>query len=332
MRFLALTLCLLPNLAAADVVDEALDRHILPGFARLAAEAADLDTAARADCDPASAPLRAAYHEAFDAWIAVSHLRFGPTETGDRAFALAFWPDTKGATPKALGRLIAEQDPVVDDPDAFRAVSIAARGFYGLEQLLYGDLATPGAYHCRLVRAVAADIAILAAEIDTDWRETHAGAMRSAGEPGNATYLSPEEPLRALFTALVTGLEFNADTRLSRPLGSFDRPRPTRAEAWRSGRSLRHVRISLTALSELAAILCEGLSDEVCDTLARGFAAAERQADRLEDPVFAGVAEPQGRVRVEALKFAIDSIRSVVNTRLGPARGVSGGFNSLDGD
>ena len=48
--------------------------------------------------------------------------------------------------------------------------------------------------------------------------------------------------------------------------------------------------------------------------------------------MFAGVATPQSRIEVEALQQAIDRIRVIVESRLGPALGVAAGFNSLDGD
>lgn len=332
MRLIAALLFLIPGLAAADVVEEALNRHILPGFASLTESAAALQATAEADCTPASEPLRTAYHSAFDAWIAVSHLRFGPTETDNRAFALAFWPDTKGATGKALGQMIRDEDPVVDEAGAFREVSVAARGFYALEALIYGDFNAPGPYHCRLVRAIAQDIATTSAAIEADWRGSYAGVMLSAGEPGNPVYLAPEEAVQELFKSLNSGLEFISLSRLGRPLGSFDRPRPRRADAWRSGRSLRNVTLSLAALRDLAGILSEGSSKEIGDTLRRGFDTALRQAERLDDPGFAGVAEPQGRIRVEALKTAVDNIMRVAAERLGPALGVAAGFNSMDGD
>ena len=55
-------------------------------------------------------------------------------------------------------------------------------------------------------------------------------------------------------------------------------------------------------------------------------------AGRLDDPMLAGVANPQGRIRAEALKQAVDAIRRIIAENLGPALGVSAGFNSLDGD
>ena len=114
-----------------------VETHVLSGYRVLAADSADLATAARSDCSPTNPQLRAAYHDAFDAWIRVGHLRFGPSETEDRAFALAFWPDPRGSTPKTLGTLIRDEDPAVNSPEDFATISVAARGFYALEFLLY---------------------------------------------------------------------------------------------------------------------------------------------------------------------------------------------------
>ena len=102
-----------PALAQQQIVDRALDDYVLPGFEMLAAETSELAAVAAEDCAPGSETLRAAYGTAFDAWIGVSHLRFGPLEAENRAFALAFWPDRNGATPGSLGQLLSEEDPVI---------------------------------------------------------------------------------------------------------------------------------------------------------------------------------------------------------------------------
>lgn len=137
--------------------------------------------------------------------------------------------------------------------------------------------------------------------------------------------------LQELFKALTTGLQFTADTRLGRPLGTFDQPRPTRAEARRAGRSLRHVQLSLIALRDLAQRLAS-ISPEASATLDAAFGQSLDLTERLDDPVFAGVADPQGRLRVEALQQSIGRIREIAATDLGPALGVAAGFNALDGD
>lgn len=323
----ALILLAAPAMAQEADIGGIVDDHILPGYQELASESAALSAAARADCRPGNPALTAAYHNAFDAWIGVSHLRFGPSEEEERAFALAFWPDPRGATPGALSTLIRGADPVVEDPAEFATVSVAARGFYALEFLLFDPAFAPGEaaeYHCALTRAVSADIAANSAAILAAWQGGYGALMRA---PGNDTYRSEAEVMRQLFTALLAGLEFTADARLGRPLGTFERPRPNRAEARRSHRSLRHVRLSLEATAELAAMMT-GDNPEVAAAFDRAIARAEA----LDDPTLSGVADPQGRFRVEALQQDINDIRTLLAQTVGPALGIAAGFNSLDGD
>lgn len=315
--------------AFADTPDirTIVETHAMPGYRALAAEASDLAIAARADCSPTNPELRTAYHDAFDAWTGVSHLRFGPSELDDRAFALAFWPDPRGSTPKALGTLIRDQDPAVISPEDFATVSVAARGFYALEFLLYDPQFSENGdadYRCALLRAVTADISANAAAILGDWEGGYGNLMSN---PDNDTYRTSTEAAQQFFTALSTGLEFASAIRLGRPMGTFDRPRPRRAEARRSGRSLRNVVLSLESAQDLAALL-SGNDPDVGDA----FENAIREASELGDPVFAGVAEPQGRFRVEALQQRIEIIRRLLAEDIGPRLGIAAGFNSLDGD
>ncbi|MEM9584102.1 MAG: imelysin family protein [Pseudomonadota bacterium] len=324
----AMCLCAATPVAAQEVdLSIIVNAHILPHYEALAAETAALSAQAIEDCTPDSADLKAAYHDAFDAWVGGSHLRFGPSEQQDRAFALAFWPDPRGSTPKALAALIAAEDQVVTDPQSFAAVSVAARGFYALEFLLFDPQFTDGTkaeYHCALVKAVSADIAANASGILEDWQGGYGDLMAN---PGNETYRTNEEAARQAFTALSTGLEFTSQARLGRPLGSFDRPRPNRAEARRSERSLRHVILSLQATRDLAALISGG--DENVNA---SFVVALQRAEALEDPVFASVADPSGRFRVEVLQQSIDAIRNMLAQEVGPSLGIAAGFNSLDGD
>lgn len=332
-RTLALSLAIaFPIPVLADQTGTILNDHVLSGFDELVVSSMALSDAAQEDCAASSEPLRAAYATAFDAWIWVSHLRFGPTETDNRGFALAFWPDSRSSTPKTLSGLIADQDPVVDDPEGFQSVSIAGRGFYALEYLLYDDrLSVLGdaSYHCALVQAIARDIADTSRAINQDWQTRYADLMQSLHKSG--VYQTQAEVLQEFYKALDTGLQINADLRLGRPLGTFDKPRPKRAEAWRSGRSLRHVQVSLEHLRTLTALLAVA-DAELAQTLDAKFEVALTKAAALNDPDFSGVATPAGRFRVEALQQAVNDIRTEVTQSLGPALGVSAGFNSLDGD
>ena len=336
MRIYAIAVALLLPLSAfaqdrGPILTDAVEGHILPGFAALSASSERLARAAQEDCAPTSPDLRAAYSAAFDDWISVSHLRIGPSEVDDRAFAMAFWPDTKGHTPKALTGLIKTEDTAVKSPDEFTETSVAGRGFFALELMLYDPrFADQGsaAYRCDLIQAITLDISRNASAMDTDW-ESYAISLTQPGE--NSPYRSGDEAMQELYKALITGLEFTGDTRLGRPMGTFDRPRPNRAEARRSERSLRHVELSLIALRDLAARLSAD-HPEIAADLDRAFDNAITRAQSLDDPSFAGVATPEGRFRVEALQQLIYNIRTLASAELGPTLGISAGFNSLDGD
>ena len=149
----------------AALAERALDEHILPGFERLNAAARRPRRRRRGGLRRRRADRRlveTAYAEAFDAWAGIQHIRFGPAEEDNNGFAIEFWPDTKGSTPRTLAALVAGEDPVVDDPAAFAEVSVAARGLMALDQLLFDPEAAPvepGGYRCRLLVAITGDMA-----------------------------------------------------------------------------------------------------------------------------------------------------------------------------
>ena len=325
-RCLAAALALIATAGAAPAgVPDAVEDHVLPGMDRFAAASRALSDTALADCRAAA--LRPAYHAAFDAWLGIAHLRFGPLEQEGRALAIAFWPDSRGIVARSTDALIADADRSVDDPQAFAEVSVAARGLFALERLLF----EPGMagyaeddYRCALARAISVDLARMADAVAQDWRADHAAAMIAADD---TTYRAPREAQQALYTALTTGLAFNADQRLGQPLGSFDRPRPERAEARHAERSLRNVKLSLVALRDLA----RALADAPIPQTEAAFETA-LDATATLDAVFAGVDDPQERLKVEILQQRIAAISGAIATEIGAPLGISAGFNATDGD
>lgn len=313
---------LLPLPAVADVA-EVVNGHILPGYDRLVEETAALAKLAGESCDGAT--LAPAFHTAFDAWMGVQHIHIGPAEEEGRSLAIAFWPDPKGLGRKAQLALLTD-DPAKLEAEAFAEQSVAARGLTGLERLLWPEATLP-ADPCPLIQATASDLARLAAEIRDGWTGGYADLLLTAGANGNTAYLSSDEARQALFTLVVAGLEHLRDQRLGRPIGTFDRPTPERAEARASGRSLRNVELALLALRDLL----EGLSGAAPKTLA-ALDRATRLARDLDDPTLAGVASPTGRLKVEVLQQAVEAARLSAVAELGPALGVGVGFNALDGD
>ncbi|RPE71943.1 hypothetical protein EDD53_1076 [Pacificibacter maritimus] len=323
-------IALIAALWAAPVVADvarSVDTYILPSYAALAESTARLRDQAGVDCAPAA--VRPAWNAAFDDWLHVSPIHFGPVEQDGRAVIIAFWPDGRSAGPRALARLIAEEDPIISTAEGTAKLSAAARGFYALEHLLFdAQFVDTTAYSCDLIRAVTADLAHMSADIEDAWMTGYAESLRSAGATGNETFLSEREGIQILFTSLLAGLEFTADTRLGRPLGSFENPRPKRAESWRSGRSLRNVSLSLQGLQALKNTLSD-LETPVTDA---GFERAFTLIAQLDDPVLAGVADPQSRLKIEVLQQAVKSIKEAAEVELSALLGVEAGFNAADGD
>ncbi|MQQ08846.1 peptidase M75 [Epibacterium sp. SM1979] len=319
--------------AADDLTQPIVADLIQPAFDTLAHETAALADVAATSCHDATASdtaLAEAYGRAFDAWITASIWRFGPTETDSRAFSLSFWPDNRGKIGKTVGALLRSEDTGILAADEFAQFSIAGKGFYALDYLMFDTQAQTlgsASYRCALVGAMTTDIAATATAIDADWSTGFAEQL----SPPSARYQSQDEVRQELFKTLTTGLQVDEDLRLGRPLGSFDKPRPRRAEAWRSARSLRHLTLSLEALKPLAQSLAVG-APNLQDKLTRAFDKALRRAKALEDPQFAGVSDPASRFRVEALKQEVADIRALVAAELGPRLGVAAGFNALDGD
>lgn len=314
-----------------DRINTVVHEHIVPKFEDLAQKTTKLREVALGDCEITSPNLRAAYGEAFDAWITASHLRFGPTEIDDRAYALAYWPDPRGKTAKSLRQLLLEKDSAVTNAETFAQVSIAARGFYALDYLLYD--VTLGqkedvAYTCKLIQAIASDMAGNTATIVSEWRSHFVYSLTQPKPDG--VYRTETEVMQVLVKSLTTGLQLTSDMRIGRPMGEIDRPRPKRAEAWRSGRSHRHVELSLEALFDLAVLLTSGTSIQT--TFDDSFARAKTQIGRINDPVFASVDEPNGRFQWDILKLELDFLRDEPMSVLLEELGVTSGFNALDGD
>lgn len=330
IKRLSIIFVLLANVSVAQTPDFSIvvKTHIVPSYQRLADAATGLANEAELRCSPENQAFLDHYHDAFDAWVLTSHLRFGPSEKNDRAFALAFWPDPRSKTPKALNALIVSGDPVIDNLESFQTVSIAARGFYALEYLLFDPMFSnigDTEYRCNLIKAITQDIAANTKAILQDWKRKYASVFLTPGP--DQIYQSQAETTQVIFTALLTGLEFTANARLGRPMGTFERPRPNRAEARRSERSLRHIVLSLQSTRALTAILSN--SDPKLDA---NFDRALGLADDLNDPVFLGVNTPQGRLRIEILQQSIMLARQALIDDLGPRLGISAGFNALDGD
>ena len=235
--------------------------------------------------------------------------------------------------------MIAGEDPVVDDPAAFAGLSVAARGLLRARLAALrpgggadrgGELPLPaaGGDHPRRGGDGGADAGALARSLggDPDQRRG-AGATRSISRRTSRR--------RALYAALTEALQADIDLRLGRPMGTFERPQPRRAEAWRSGRSLRERRASRCEALRGYAATVFGPATRPRTTRQRrrelrrgaGGGRAGGRADRRGGGDDAGAGAGRG-----AAERGPAACRTEVAEHVGPAIGVTSGFNSMDGD
>ncbi|WP_120500701.1 imelysin family protein [Roseovarius sp. EL26] len=312
-------------------INTIMEHQVLMRFDDLEDNTMKLSKAAAQSCDPEGETLRESLRMSLGAWASTSAFRFGPTEIDNHSFALGFWPDPRGKTPKALRKLILENDPIIDSAESFSRASIAARGFYAMEYMLYEpafqEIGT-GKYRCALIRRQADDIARTAQAIRDGWDDYKSHLLTPTID---TPYRTEAEVKRELFKGISTAVEFTSDTRLGRPLGTFDKPRPKRAEARRSDMSLRLVENSLASPWELSITLASE-DQKLSNALIIKFSKIKHAIEELGDPALSGVSDPANRFRIESLKQQIDELHAFLTERLGPHLGVSAGFNSLDGD
>jgi uncharacterized protein len=333
-----------------DVNTALVENYVLPRYETFAAAAAALDASlaeACADGRPTPEEAGNAYNEAMDAWMAVQHLRFGPSELFLRADRIEYWPDQRNTVGRHLAQLLSEQKAEALEPETFANGSVAVQGFPALERLLFDSedstWATP--FGCNAVRAIGRNLKSIADGLLYDWRdsdEAFADVVRSA-KAGNARYFDAKEASLDFAKSLRGALLLVQDYKLGRPLGdSPDAARAKRAESWRSARSLRNVLINLTA----AQALYEGggevsfsalthaqprgaeLDETVRASLARLIAAVKAQPDSL----MAALEAPDGWQKLNAIRTEARQLLDLLGGPLSEVLGLPMGFNSYDGD
>ncbi|MDT8854910.1 imelysin family protein [Paracoccaceae bacterium Fryx2] len=139
--------------------------------------------------------------------------------------------------------------------------------------------------------------------------------------------MTAHDPVKSMPT-IKRNTQMTSDSRLARPMGTFERPRPRLAEAWRSGRSLRNVVLAAEAAHAFAHSLADGALPRTDAALEDVLAAAAR----ITDPGFQDVGDPQARLRIEVLQQSVRAMHSAIEVEIGAALDIVPGFNSLDGD
>ncbi|PIE06729.1 MAG: hypothetical protein CSA74_10875 [Rhodobacterales bacterium] len=262
-------------------------------------------------------------------WAPLDAWQFGPIEQRAAVLTIAFWPDKKDYVGRGLKALTALPEERLADPATIAAGSAAAQGLPALARLMVSDLPA-----CPAVIGISAHLNDLADTLYADWFDDNGWAdlMRQAG-PDNPVYLTGAEVTKALFSSITFELTVIADMRLGRPLGSFDKPRPKRAEARRIGLSLAIIDAQLAGLADM---LREGFAGDVPDAarqkLLDAIAETRRRIGKIGLPLDKAVDDPMTRIRVEGLQTQVRYLFALFSEEIGPSLGVESGFSPADGD
>ena len=333
-----------------------VESHVLPRYRRLVEATVVLDQQTARFCaapdGPGLAALRGAFHQGFDAFQGVQHIRFGPVELFMRSMRLAFWPDPRNAASRQMEPILEGRDANAITQDSFDHGSVAIQGFPAIERLLFDDDVPPpwpaneqGAFRCQYLRAIAANLTHMARDILIDWttgRRPYTTVFTTAGSEGNP-YPTNKDATLDLFRGLVAAVELAAERKLARPLGeTLEKARPRLAESWRSGRSLENIRRNLEAAEALylgeggfgfSSVVREAIGDaELDDLLRHAFTQTRETARSVTLPLRDAIGSDAMRPRLEQLLTEMTALRALLSRRLAPVLGVPVGFNSLDGD
>lgn len=331
-----------------DVLRQAVDGFIRPGFAQLAGRSSGLEKDLGNLCATPSATQLALARQQFgkvvDAFSRVEFLKFGPLVEESRLERLLFWPDRKGIALRQVQAILADEDDSATSLASLQGKSVAVQGLTALEFVLFGTGAETletgeGDFRCRYGAAIGAAIADTAGELATAWSAPDGiAAHLTAPTPDHADYRSPREALEELVGAMAYGIESIRDTRLLPFVGRDGAaPKPKSALFWRSGLTVPAMRAGFAGIGDLLDASQVGLAttqDNLwVDNSARfELGNALRAADAVSLPVEQALADPAQKRALDYLVILTGSLQTLLGENLSSALGLSVGFSSLDGD
>ena len=269
------------------------------------------------------------FETAWLAWAPLDSYQFGPMEQTSGALRANFWPDKKGFVSRSLKQLLARKSDEQQDPNVIAAGSVAGQGFPAIERLLFSELP-----ECPAIVGISRHLHQLSGELHDGWFADGGWAdiARKAG-PDNPVYASREEFTKRLYTALDFGLTRIFDARLGRPLGTFKRSFPKRAEAWRSGLTEKIIHAQLDGIADMIEF---GFAGDIREPdrawVLKVIDQTHRKLDTVKMPIHEAVQQPATRLRVEAVQTKVGYLKSQLAQDIGPNLGVDTGFSAADGD
>jgi uncharacterized protein len=325
-----------------------VENFVRPGYQRFDAAAralrGDVETLCAAPSQPALDAAREKFRTLVAAWSSAEVIRVGPVTEKGRLERLLYWPDRKGIGLKQVQAIVAVQDRSAANPVTLQAKSVAVQGLVALEFTLFGTgadqlSAAPASFRCAYAAAIAANIGLIAGDLDREWSDPtgFAAAWKSPG-PDNPLYRSGDEAEGDILDTILHGLELVRDVRLGGFLGKDDAPdKSKQALFWRSDATVASLAGNLAALREVFAsseIAASLPADQgwIADSIRFEFGNAISALAAIDKPVAEALADPGLRAKLDYARLVTSSLSELVGNRLAAELGLTAGFSSLDGD
>jgi uncharacterized protein len=337
-----------PDAEVKPVMQHAVEDAIVPGYDNFKSAAAAMSQAMDQLCKENSAKAfdaaTASFGDMIDAWSRIEVLRDGPALEKNRFERILFFPDRKGLGLRQIQALLANKDEAEITDAAMKTKSVAVQGIGALEFVLAGTgneelAAGKDNFRCHAGRAIAANIAMLATELDDAWRAPD-GIARDWSDPGpkNPVYRNGEEALIGLLGTLVRGIETVSEKRV-RVFYAEDGKLANARKAiyWRSGHTMDSVAGNLEGLqtiwenSRMQGII-RGDASAITTNINFDFKTAINTARKLDVPVDEMLADEKMRSRLEFLIMTMADLQARLNNDYGRAMGLAAGFTFSDGD
>lgn len=233
---LFVALCLLPSSAIAQgdqaafphasLARRAADKHIVPGYRKLAEASRGLKREIGNWCasqvDSGNA-IEQQFEVAVAAWGEIEHIDFGPITSDQLRDRILYYPDRKGLAQRQRAAAITSLSS--GGPNRINA-SVAFDGLSAVDDLLFSNgklrlLTLPdGKARCGMAEAAVTRLAEVTEKLLADWAATdgYSRDWLNAGQAGSSL-LDRRETTRALSRSFDSGMERLREERIVAPLG-----------------------------------------------------------------------------------------------------------------